>query len=70
MYLAPQNIPCVIVLTLGDKAVLYCIVLYHIVKTTSLLRPLVILRATFQPGGLSSLITVIHIQFTLRYLQQ
>ena len=27
MYLAPQNIPCAIVLTLGNTVVLYCIVL-------------------------------------------
>ena len=28
MYLAPQNIPREIVLTTGNKVVLYCIVLY------------------------------------------
>ena len=39
----------------GGEAGLHCIV-----KTTSLLRPCK--TVTFQPGGLSSLITVIHIQ--------
>ena len=28
MYLAPQNIPRAIVLTLGNKVVLYCLIVY------------------------------------------
>ena len=63
------------VLILVGMKILYwhlAIKLYCIVKTSSLssyFKTTCNFKATFQPGGLSSLITVFHIQFTLRYLQ-